>query len=228
MGEKWLNENIELNQKIIVAHIRESVVEHKTKIISDIRNPDFNEWLKLFKMITTSLNVVILRIGLINLTPINMKGVIDLTQRKISFLQEIALIGNADLFLGCESGPNVMAGALKTRSVLGSYVNHLCIPQMSLQNQIVLYKTLYDKEGKVLDIKNLYHFNKITNFDSFLIYDTKRLLNKIKPLLFFEKLNATQTKMIDSENNLKITQKILSYKDTPIEEIYEAVKKSLS
>ncbi|MFX0132288.1 MAG: hypothetical protein ACFFDN_01450 [Candidatus Hodarchaeota archaeon] len=223
-AENWLKKNIDLEKKIVVAHIRESVIKSPSEIYTYIRDPNFNNWLKLFKKIIDDLDVIILRIGLNDLTPININGVIDLTNKNITFLQEAALIASADLFLGCESGPNVMAGALKIPSVLGSYVNQLCIPQMNLENQIVLYKKFYDKNGKKLDIKNIYHFKKTKYSENFLIYDTEKLKDNVN----FKGFNFSERTFMDWEKTIKCTNLISTYDDTPIEEIYKSVKKLLN
>lgn len=221
-AKNWLEKKIDLEKKIVVTHIRESVVKSP---ITEIRDPNFNNWLKLFKKIIDDLDVIILRIGLNDLTPINIDGLIDLTNKNLTFLQEVALIDAADLFLGCESGPNVMAGALKIPSVLGSYVNQLCIPQMNLKNQLIHYKNFYDKNGKKLEIKNVYHFKKTKYLENFLIYDTEKLKDNVKS---FKGFNLSETSFIDWKKTIKCINFISTYDDTPIEEIYKSVKKFLN
>jgi heptosyltransferase III len=114
----------EINNSIKARNLPESYICIHTTSNDLDREWNLNKWGKLIEEITKKTNIKIIEIGLKSTISLQNDNCVDLCG-KLNLIETAAVIKNANLFMGIDSGPAHIANALKQSSIilLGKYRN---------------------------------------------------------------------------------------------------------
>jgi len=183
-AEEWRSNNIK-TEKMFILHIRQGASEGG-------RNPDFGNYVKLAKeVVNVYPQVTFAYIGIPSDAPIDYDRIVN--ARNLSWMQQCGLMSISDMYIGCSSGPQMMAAALKIPMVVGSHLmvklaarpflsKILHRPKMEPDLYYCHWKIALDGHGKPINQATWGWPNQAVNPASFKDTPWETMLDSVKKL----------------------------------------------